>query len=585
MRRLALIAFASLLACRTEPTTPPPSDDAVAAGPAADEGVPERNFDKIANDILDGHFEAHPERGVELGLHQYDGKLSAVTAEGLAADITRVAQAIATLETFDPATLNTKQAAERAALLTTLEALRFDVEVLNAPKRNPMFYLGSLDLTPYISRDYAPMADRARALIEIANATPAHLAAAKANLEPTLARTFVETALLQAKGTAEFVRTDVPKAMQGLPEDALAQELAQSLDTMAKALDGYVAFLDEARSRANDEFALGSEVFSQMLFRTQGIDIDLASLESALQADLTRNLAAMEEAAKAIDPRKPTAKVVAKVAADKPKPSAVLSEAAAQAVDMRKFLIDQQIVTIPTQDVAEVVETPPFMRWNAAFLSGAGVFETKPLPSFYYISPPDPSWSKKKQREYVPGKTDLLFITIHEVWPGHFLHGLHLKVSDSRILKSLWNYTTGEGWAHYTEEMMWNAGISEDPRVHVGQLQNALLRNVRSLCTIGLHTKGMTVEQCRQMFIDKAFQDEANAEQQAVRGTFDPMYLAYTTGKLVIYEMRRDLEAEAKAEGKPFDVKAFHDAVLSYGGAPLSAIRAAMVPKDPNSLL
>ena len=96
----------------------------------------------------------------------------------------------------------------------------------------------------------------------------------------------------------------------------------------------------------------------------------------------------------------------------------------------------------------------------------------------------------------MPGKTDLLATTIHEVWPGHFLHFLHAKRLDSRILKSFGNYATIEGWAHYTEEMMWEAGVGRgDPRVHIGQLCNALLRNVRFLSAIGLHAKGMSVSE------------------------------------------------------------------------------------------
>ncbi len=583
MRRAALFAI-TLFACRTEPAPSPPTVDAAPSAGETSESSDEA-FAVLAKTLLDEHLAAHPERGVELGRHRYDGKVSDASAAGLATETKRLAAAIDSLEAIEPSSLTTIHQVERTALLAALEDDRFRLEVLRAPQRNPMFYLGALDLTPYISRDYAPLADRARAIIAIAKATPAHLAAAKTNLEASLPRTFIDTALLQTRGTATFVREDVAAAMQALPKDALAKELSDALEQMATALDAYAGYLDKARAGASDEFALGRETFARMLLRTQGIDVDLERLREVLEADLTRNYAAMEAAAREIDEKRSVSAVVAKVAADKPKPSAVLAEATTQARDMRAFLLAQDIITIPSEDVAEVVETPPFMRWNAAFLSGAGVFETKPLPSFYYISPPDPSWSKKKQRAYVPGKTDLLFITIHEVWPGHFLHGLHLKVGSSEILKSLWNYTTGEGWAHYTEEMMWDAGISEDPRVHVGQLQNALLRNVRAISALGLHTEGWTVEQSKAMFLDKAFQDEANAEQQAVRGTFDPMYLAYTTGKLVIAKMRRDLEAKAKAEGKEFSVKAFHDELLSYGAAPLSAIRAAMVPDDPTALL
>jgi uncharacterized protein (DUF885 family) len=269
--------------------------------------------------------------------------------------------------------------------------------------------------------------------------------------------------------------------------------------------------------------------------------------------------------------------VVRRVANEKPAAGKVLQTATTQSDDMKNFVVDHDLVSIPTDDPVEVVESPPFMRWNAAFLGGAGPFETEALPNFYYISPPDPKWSKKKQREYIPGEADLLFITIHEVWPGHFLHGLHVKANESRILKALWNYATGEGWAHYVEEMMWNEGVSDDPRIHVGQLQNALLRNVRAISAIGLHTKGMTVAESKRLFIEQAFQDEANAEQQAVRGTFDPMYLSYTVGKLAIMKMRDDLAAR---DGDAFSLHEFHDALLAYGAAPLSAIRRALLGDD-----
>ncbi len=582
MRRLALSALALSFACAPAPAAPPSPPE---ADPPPDAAAAKQDFAAVASQTLDDYLAARPNTAVELGLHAYDGKLPDFSAEGLAATVAQTAAAIERLETFDATTLTERERTERAALITTLEEVRFRIEVLEEPAENPMFYLGILDLTPYVSRDYAPIEQRAAAIASFAEAVPAHLAAAKANLQPALARPFIETALIQARGTASFARTDVPAAMSGLPDGVLAARLAKALETMATALDGYAGYLEEAKGRATDDFALGPQVFARMLVSTQGIDIELGRLEQEIRADLERNTAALQAAAAEISKTKSTAKVVAKVLSDRPKPPQVLAEATAQAVRMKAFVRDQGLVTIPSEDEAQVVETPPFMRWNSAFLSSAGVFETEPLPSYYYISPPDPAWPKAKQRSYVPARTDLLFITIHEVWPGHFLHSLHLRRNESRVLKALWNYATGEGWAHYTEEMMWNAGFSEDPAVHIGQLQNALLRDVRSLCAIGLHTQEMSVQTCRTMFIEQAYQSEGNAEQEARRGTFDPMYLAYTTGKLIIKKMRADLEAKAEAEGTPFDAKAFHDALLSYGAAPLSAIRAALVPDDPTALL
>jgi uncharacterized protein (DUF885 family) len=346
---------------------------------------------------------------------------------------------------------------------------------------------------------------------------------------------------------------------------------------MANALDDFAKFLEARKKTATDDYALGPDKFARMLRDTQGIDVDLARLEKVLQADLERNLAAMKAAAAELDPDASVAEVVARVAKENPKASEVLAAATEQSDQMREFLVKKNLVTIPTDDPVKVTESPPFMRWNAAFLGGAGPFESKKLPNFYYISPPDPKWPKKTQQAYIPGTHDLLFITIHEVWPGHFLHGLHVRTNESRILKSLWSYATGEGWAHYTEEMMWDEGVSDDPKVHIGQLQNALLRNVRAISALGLHTKGMTVEQSKKLFLEQGFQDDANAQQQAVRGTFDPMYLSYTVGKLAIVKMRDDL---AERDGDSFSLQRFHDDLLGFGAAPLSAIRMAMLGDD-----
>jgi uncharacterized protein (DUF885 family) len=245
---------------------------------------------------------------------------------------------------------------------------------------------------------------------------------------------------------------------------------------------------------------------------------------------------------------------------------------------MRKLLVDKSVVTIPSEDVAEVRPSPPFMRWNFAFLSSPGVFEEKALPAFYYISPPDPKWPKKEQRAYIPPRGDLLYTTIHEVWPGHFLHYLHRKQNRSRILRSFCSYSMAEGWAHYTEEMMHEQGAGGgDPALAVGQLSDALLRNVRYMSAIGLHTKGMKVEASMAMFEEKAFAEKPTARQQASRGTFDPGYLNYTLGKLMIRKLHDDWKARA---GGDYSLKAFHDQFLSHGCAPIPVIRRSMLGAD-----
>jgi uncharacterized protein (DUF885 family) len=231
-------------------------------------------------------------------------------------------------------------------------------------------------------------------------------------------------------------------------------------------------------------------------------------------------------------------------------------------------------VSVPGTERALVRESPPYQRSNAAYIDIPGPYE-KNLPSIYYIAPPDPSWTPQEQAAYVPGWANLLFTSVHEVWPGHFLNFLHSNRVRSQFGRVFVGYAFAEGWAHYSEEMMWESGLGNgDPEVHVGQLLNALLRNVRYLSAIGLHTKGMTVAQSERMFREQAYQDPGNARQQAARGTYDPAYLNYTLGKLMIRKLRDDWTA---SRGGPRAWKAFHDRFLSYGGPPIPLVRRAML--------
>jgi hypothetical protein len=262
-----------------------------------------------------------------------------------------------------------------------------------------------------------------------------------------------------------------------------------------------------------------------------------------------------------------------KMSADKPSGGAV-EGARAQLAGLKAFVQQQDLVSIPGTEEAQVEEAPPFARQNFAYIDIPGPYETN-LPSVYYIAPPDPSWPADVRAAFVPGDKDLLFTSVHEVWPGHFLNFLHANRSPFQFGKVFVGYAFAEGWAHYTEELMIEAGLGgADPETRIGQLSNALLRDCRYLSAIGLHTGGMTVDQSREMFKTECYQDEGNARQQSARGTYDPAYLNYTMGKLMIRRLREDWAAE---RGGRAAWKQFHDRFLSYGGPPIPLVRAQMM--------
>jgi uncharacterized protein (DUF885 family) len=264
---------------------------------------------------------------------------------------------------------------------------------------------------------------------------------------------------------------------------------------------------------------------------------------------------------------------VDKVSAHKPDGGPV-AEARRQLPALRAYILEHDLVTIPSEEQALVEQAPPYNAQNFAYIVTPGPYE-KNLPAVFYIAPPDPHWSREEQEKYIPGVDDLLFTSVHEVWPGHFLQFLHANRCRSRIGQLFVGYAYAEGWAHYTEEMMWDSGLDAgSSEAHIGQIVQALKRDARYLSAIGLHTRGMTVAESEKLFLEGAFLDPGNARQQALRGTYDPAYLNYTLGKLMIGKLREDWTS---TRGGRKAWKPFHDQFLSYGGPPLPMVRRLML--------
>src|SRR5262249_14523679 len=283
---------------------------------------------------------------------------------------------------------------------------------------------------------------------------------------------------------------------------------------------------------------------------------------------------------RAIDSTRSVAEVVAAVSADRPEPGQAVGIAKGQAEEARRFVVEHGVVAVPSNDVADVSTSPPFARLNPAFISAPGPFEKASLPAIYYIAEPDPAWPPAQQKAFVQPRVSLLFMTVHEVWPGHFVQHMYENRMPSRIMKSFCSYAYTEGWAHYSEEMMWDAGFGAgDPRVHVGLLLQALMRDARFQASLGLHTKGMTVDEAARLFQEKAFLSPQVARGQALRGTVDPLSSLYTIGKLMVAKLRDDYRRKTGAS-----LPAFHEAFLSAGCEAIPIVRRALLGDDSPAL-
>lgn len=549
-----------------------------AAPPAA--GHP--NWSAHVQKFLTDYFTANPGFAVHAGKHEFDGQITDFSEAGLKKEIVRLHAERNKAAAFKDDQLNERERFERDYLLSQIDGDLFWLEVADQPHTAPFFYAGALDPNVYVSREYAPLETRVKSYTKFAQNVPPALQQIKANLKLPLPKSFIKIGRRTIGGLADFFAKDVPKIFAPVQDTQSQTEFKAANDAAIQAVREFDGWLAQQEAKATGEFALGPERFSLMLKMTEGVDIPLGRLEAIGKRDLDRNLAALKQECARFAPGKSIAACMADVEAHKSDDPDPVAAATKQLVGLRKFILEHDVVSIPGTEEAIVKQAPSYKAWNFAFITIPGAYETN-LPSIYYISPPDPTWTKAVQEAYVPGRAGLLFTSAHEVYPGHFVQFLHAHQADSKIGQLFVGYAFSEGWAHYTEEMMYEVGLGDGvPEMHIGQLQEALLRNVRLLSAIGLHTQGMTVEESKRMFREQAYQDEGTAEQQALRGTFDPAYLNYTLGKLMIRKLRDDWTA---TRGGRAAWKQFHDEFLRYGGPPIPLIRRAMLgPDDKGSL-
>lgn len=533
------------------------------------EAVSASGWSQFRDNFLAGYFPLNPTFAVYQGKHDFDGKLPDWSPQGLEAQAAFLEKTIADAKAMN-GDMTDAEKFERDYLIHVAQGQLFFLRDADFPHKNPAFYVGALDPNVYISRPYADAATRMKAFITYAQNIPTAAAQIKANLKLPMPATYVKYGAAGFGGFADYYTGDAKAAFAEVKDAALQKQFDDATTKASAAMKDLAAYVS-SKPGTTDGFALGADNFAKMLLTTEAVDTPLDELEKIGEADLKRNQDALKAACDSFAPGASLANCMAKMGADKPADGPV-AEARRQLPELRAFLVEKDLVSIPGTEQAKVEESPPYNRQNSAYIDIPGPYETG-LPSVYYISPPDPSWNAKMQADFVPGKKDLLFTSIHEVWPGHFLNFLHSNRSDSIFGKLFVGYAFAEGWAHYTEELMWEAGLNDgDPETHIGQLSNALLRDCRYLSAIRLHTKGMTVAQSEKLFKDQCYQDAGNAKQQAARGTYDPQYLNYTMGKLMIRKLREDW-----TKGDRTKWKAFHDAFLSYGGPPIPMVRAAMM--------
>jgi uncharacterized protein (DUF885 family) len=542
----------------------------------------------FVNDLLEYLYESHPTYATLDGVHTHDDLLEDLSQTAIQGDARALSGYLRRLHEIDPAGLTEVERLERQMLAAHVESRVFELEEVRTWEKNPQYYADILaaSLASQALFTYAPVAERARRVLSKLRQTPRFIQSARDNIKdpPGI---FVKVGLDTLRGALTFIDDDLPRAFSSLDDLHLLGDLADAQAEASAAVKAYIGHLEsEVAPRARASFRLGRERFEKKVRLDEGITLPV----ERLLAIATRELEATQDAFKSVAGRMnggDPIKAWAETKASHPAPGELVDVGRGQLEELRTFLERQALITLPDGEPITVAPTPEFYRWSFASMWTPGPFESKPTRAYYYLTDADPSWPADRQREHLRDYNypTLWSISIHEVYPGHFLHYQHLRRVQSKVRKSIMFSPASfvEGWAHYCEEMMIEAGFGRDnPGVKLGQLAEALVRLVRFIVGIRLHAEDLSVEQGVRMFRDEAYMEEASARREAERGTFDPTYLVYSVGKLMLLKLRRDYKQKM---GKAYSLRTFHDTLLGNGTAPFWLHRQLMLGSGSGDLL
>ncbi len=579
MKIIHFLLFILLEACAFGQTSA-----AVGTGDAA--------FDRLADGYFTGYLAWRPLEAVGLGFHEYDGKMTDFSQASIEGEVARLKDFDRRLDGFNTSTLSPRAYFDFRDLRAGVRRELFRFREMRTFGNNPMTYAGALDVSPFIKRNFAPLNQRMRSIIDILNQAPLITAAGRANLGASLPKPWVEAAIEVGDGSADFLEHDLVEALKQVNDVTLRTEFDAADHRAVSEMRDFVKFLKEEKlPKATLDFAVGRDNFAKMLREGELITQSPEEILEIGLTELRREQAQFAETAAKIDPKRKAIDVFTDIQSDHPTAKGLIPDTRKDLEAIRKFVIDHHIVTIPSEVRPRVEETLPFERAGSfASMDTPGPFETKATEAYYYVTPVEAAWTPKEKEDWLRAFNYYTgdVVSIHEVYPGHYVQFLCMNASPAtKVEKILGSYAFIEGWAHYSEQMLVDEGFGEvgpaagaQPKAlkaakyRLAQLDESMLRLCRLCVAIKMHCQGMSLADGAKFFHENCYYGEKPAYAEARRGTFDPGYANYTLGKLMILKLRKDYQQQ---QGADYSLEKFHNELLRHGTPPLPLLREIML--------
>ncbi len=562
----------------------------LAASPGAQSGPA---FDTFVDRFIDEFARHHPSIAAGNGLHQFDDRLEDFGAASVQREIAMWRGLKGELSAIPLAGLTPDQRVDHRIIAGLLDAWLLDLDTNKNWQKNLMIYASALSdgVHNLMTMESAPVEVRARRVIAKLAGVPLLLAAARANITNP-PRVMAERGVRMFKGASAMLTTDLALAFADVTDAKLKAELAAAELAAAKEIDAFTAWFEQQKlPSANGPYIVGRANLEARYRAEELIDLTAVQLLAIGERELAKQEAVFATAAARVDKSKAPLAVWAQVLNDHP-PRGEVVAAAQKAVDeLQAFVVSKQLVNLPPSEKVNVAAAREF-DLGLASMHASPPLEVTPVKSYFYITDAQPAWPPAQQDAWLQkfNYQTLAVITSHEVMPGHYVHSVFMRKTPGKI-RRIWiglnpfpQPSSGQdGWAHYAEQLMVDQGFrASDPRYEMAQVSEALTRIGRLISGIRQHTGEWTVDQAATFFEQQAHLPAPAARQEAERGTYDPTYGGYFLGKMSAFKLRADYQA---LMGAKFNLREFHERVMTNGIAPWWAHRQLMLPGDQGAVL
>ncbi|MBH1665967.1 DUF885 domain-containing protein [Stenotrophomonas maltophilia] len=592
---LALALVAALAGCQQADA--PTAGSTSAASQQAGDAAADAAFADLSKRALDTWMQLSPVSATQIGDHRYDSEIDDLSAAGQQKTVAAYKALLGELDRIDVAKLGRENQVDAAILRNQLQSEIWNAEVLQSGKWDPQLYNGIAGSAIYglMAREFAPLPERLKAATARMEKLPAIFAQARENLDPArVPKIHAETVAKQNKGILSIVDTFITPHIGELPQ-ADQQRLQAAIDGLKKAVDEQQTWLDKTLvPNAKGDFRIGAEKYDQKLKFALSSSLSRQEIGERARAELKRVREDMYGIAQTVlkdkpgapeMPAQPTDEQQQKAIeaalelayADKPARDKVVDDAKAALDQSTAFVREHDLMTLPDAPV-DIILMPEFQRGVAvAYCDSPGPLD-KNLKTFYAVSPIPDDWNDKQVdsflREYNSRMIHLL--SIHEGTPGHYLEGWHSAKFPSTLRAVLRSGLFAEGWAVYTERMMQEQGyLDNDPLFHLVQLKFYLRTISNAILDQGVHVDNWDREKAMHLMTHDAFQQESEAAGKWVRAQLTSAQLpTYFVGAQEHFDTRKAMQDKL---GDTFNLKAYHDQMLSYGAPPVRFARQLML--------